>query len=148
MTKTHSLLVECLMDDEESQIRGWVGTFRFLMLRSISSDTAMLLLNFFFDRYTYVNDESGLSMSHISLWSLSDIRSLMKCIQNSTPMRHKSTHFINIPHYANKVFEFFLGLLNDKLKGRVIVSVLLTNWLIRFRLTKTHLSYLAPHLWY
>ncbi|KAK6622037.1 hypothetical protein RUM44_001844 [Polyplax serrata] len=92
MTKTHSLLVECLMDDEESQIRG----------------------------YTYVNDESGLSMSHISLWSLSDIRSLMKCIQNSTPMRHKSTHFINIPHYANKVFEFFLGLLNDKLKGRVI----------------------------
>lgn len=41
--------------------------------------------------------------------------------QNSTPMRHKSTHFINVPPYANKVFDFFTALLNDKLKNRVMV---------------------------
>lgn len=41
--------------------------------------------------------------------------------QNSTPMRHKSTHFINVPTYANKVFDFFTALLNDKLKNRVMV---------------------------
>lgn len=95
MAKTHSLVVEYLMDDEENQIRG----------------------------YSYVNDESGLLMGHISLWSLTDIRSMLKCIQNSTPMRHKATHFINVPSYANKVFEFFIGLLNDKLKSRIMVMI-------------------------
>jgi len=43
-------------------------------------------------------------------------------LQNSTPMRHKATHFFNVPHYANKVFEFFIALLNDKLKDRIMVS--------------------------
>lgn len=91
MARAHSLVVECLMDDEENQIRG----------------------------YSYCNDESGLTMGHISLWSLNDIRKILQCIQNSTPMRHKATHFFNVPHYANKVFEFFIALLNDKLKDRI-----------------------------
>jgi hypothetical protein len=43
-------------------------------------------------------------------------------LQNSTPMRHKATHFFNVPHYANKVFEFFIALLSDKLKNRIMVS--------------------------
>jgi hypothetical protein len=37
-------------------------------------------------------------------------------------MRHKATHFFNVPHYANKVFEFFIALLSEKLKDRVMVS--------------------------
>ena len=37
-------------------------------------------------------------------------------------MRHKATHFFNVPHYANKVFEFFISLLNEKLKDRIMVS--------------------------
>jgi hypothetical protein len=37
-------------------------------------------------------------------------------------MRHKATHFFNVPHYANKVFEFFIALLNTKLKNRIMVS--------------------------
>ncbi|KAJ9573518.1 hypothetical protein L9F63_009082 [Diploptera punctata] len=91
MVRCHSLVVECLMDEDENQIRG----------------------------YSYCNDESGLTMGHISLWSLTDIRKILRCIQNSTPMRHKATHFFNVPHYANKVFEFFIGLLNEKLKDRI-----------------------------
>nr|CAD7406111.1 unnamed protein product [Timema cristinae] len=91
MVRVHSLLVECLMDEEESQVRG----------------------------YTHINDETGLSMGHISLWSLSDIRKMSKCVQKSTPMRHKSSHFLNIPHYANKIMEFFIMLLNEKLKSRI-----------------------------
>ncbi|PSN51630.1 hypothetical protein C0J52_09444 [Blattella germanica] len=91
MVRCHSLVVECLMDDEENQIRG----------------------------YSYCNDESGLTMGHISLWSLTDIRKILRCIQNSTPMRHKATHFFNVPHYANKVFEFFIALLSEKLKDRI-----------------------------
>jgi hypothetical protein len=37
-------------------------------------------------------------------------------------MRHKATHFFNVPHYANKIFEFFIALLNEKLKDRIMVS--------------------------
>lgn len=44
--------------------------------------------------------------------------------QNSTPMRLKDTHFLNIPAYANKVIEFAMNILNDKLKKRIIVSAL------------------------
>ncbi|XP_075236375.1 clavesin-1-like isoform X2 [Lycorma delicatula] len=93
MARVHSLVVESLMDDPENQIRG----------------------------YTYVNDESGLTMGHISLWSFSDIRNMLRCIQNSTPMRHKSTHFVNVPSCANKVFEFITSLLNDKLRKRFMI---------------------------
>ncbi|KAL1115223.1 hypothetical protein AAG570_007254 [Ranatra chinensis] len=93
MAKVHSIAVESLMDDEENQIRG----------------------------YTYINDESGLSMGHLSLWSLTDMRNMSRCVQYSTPMRHKSTHFINVPSFASKMFEFFSSLLNDKLKKRITV---------------------------
>ncbi|XP_071448806.1 clavesin-1 [Hetaerina americana] len=89
--RTHSVVVEVLMDEEESQIKGFV----------------------------YINDESGLQMSHLSMWSFSELRRITKCIQNSTPMRHKETHFINIPSFANKLIEFVISILSDKLKKRV-----------------------------
>lgn len=31
--------------------------------------------------YTHVNDESGLIMGHISIWSLNDMRKIIRCIQ-------------------------------------------------------------------
>ncbi|XP_076178565.1 clavesin-2 [Ptiloglossa arizonensis] len=93
MARTHSLVVEALMDDEENQVRG----------------------------YTYINDESGLTMGHLSAWSLMDIRNMLRCIQNSTPMRHKETHFVNIPSCATKIIEFAISLLNNKLRARISV---------------------------
>lgn len=39
-------------------------------------------------------------------------------------MRLKESYFVNLPAYANKVMEFAMGVLNDKLKKRVIVSYL------------------------
>lgn len=93
MARAHSLVVEALMDDEENQVRG----------------------------YTHINDESGLTMGHLSAWSLTDIRNMLRCIQNSTPMRHKETHFVNIPTCAIKIIEFGISLLNDKLKNRILV---------------------------
>lgn len=53
MARVHSLVTESLMDDELNQIYG----------------------------YTYINDEAGFQMAHISLWSLTDIRNMLKCIQ-------------------------------------------------------------------
>ncbi|XP_023159087.1 clavesin-1 isoform X2 [Ceratitis capitata] len=93
MARVHSLICEGLLDDEQSQVAG----------------------------YVYINDESGINMGFASLWSLSDLRSMVKCIQNSTPMRHKETHFVNIPQFANRIIELGVSLLSDKLKGRITV---------------------------
>ena len=53
MARAHSLVCESLLDDEESQIAG----------------------------YSHLNDESGMSMSLLSLWTLTDIKNMLGCIQ-------------------------------------------------------------------
>lgn len=53
MTRVHSLISEALMDDEVNQVHG----------------------------YTYVNDEGGFQMAHLSVWSLTDIRNILRCVQ-------------------------------------------------------------------
>jgi hypothetical protein len=94
MAKAHAMVVESLLDEEESQVAG----------------------------YCYITDEGGLTMNHISLWSLVDLKKMSKCIQVSSPMRHKETHFINIPSIANKVIEFALSLVSEKLKKRMFLD--------------------------
>lgn len=47
---------------------------------------------------------------------------VFQIVQNSTPMRFKESYFVNLPAYANKVMEFAMSVLNEKLKKRVIVS--------------------------
>lgn len=37
-------------------------------------------------------------------------------------MRHKESHFVNIPSFANKVIEFALGLTTEKLKKRMFLD--------------------------
>lgn len=92
MAKVHGLIAESLMDDEESQISG----------------------------YTYINDESGMSVAHLSLFSLTEMRNLIRSVQFSTPMRHKETHFINLPKFAQQIIDFIMMLLSDKLKSRAM----------------------------
>lgn len=51
--RLHSLVTESMLDDEESQVCG----------------------------YSYIYDHSELTMSHISLWTLTDIKKIIRCIQ-------------------------------------------------------------------
>lgn len=88
------MVVESLLDEQESQVAG----------------------------YLYITDEAGLTMNHVSLWSLVDLKKMSKCIQVSSPMRHKETHFVNIPSFANKVIEFALSLTSEKLKKRMFLD--------------------------
>ena len=125
MAKVHSIVVETLMDDEENQVCG----------------------------YTHINDESGLTMGHLSSWTLTDIRNMLRCIQNSTPMRHKETHFINIPSYGTKLIEFGISLLNEKLKKRILVIIILDFYFLKCENFKSsHLIYrytkiLTNYIW-
>ncbi|XP_055608419.1 clavesin-1-like [Uranotaenia lowii] len=93
LIRVHSLVVESLLDEEESQIAG----------------------------YVHIIDDSDLSMAFLGIWSFADIKSLAHCVQNSLPMRQKENHFVNLPPFANKLSEFILSVLSDKLKDRVFV---------------------------
>lgn len=93
MARIHSIIAEFLLDDEKNQIYG----------------------------YTYLNDEAGLTMNHFSTWSFTDIRNMLRCIQNSMPARNKETHLINIPSSVAKILEFSISLLSDKLKSRIFI---------------------------
>lgn len=53
MARVHSMIVELLLDEPRSQLLG----------------------------YTHVNDEAGMQMPHVSLWSLTDVRIMLNCIQ-------------------------------------------------------------------
>lgn len=64
MARAHGLVCEALMDDQLNQVYG----------------------------YTYINDESGLLMGHVSLWSLTDIKAIMGCIQVRLPLNCSPTH--------------------------------------------------------
>lgn len=76
MTRAHSLMTEAYLDDEESQVAG----------------------------YTHINDEEGLSMGHLSLWSLTEIRNIIKCIQVS--LVHKLSTTLHYANYCLCVFLF------------------------------------------
>lgn len=45
--------------------------------------------------------------------------------QSAIPVRHKESHFMNIPTYANKILDFAMSVLSDKLKKRIFVSILI-----------------------
>lgn len=72
-------------------------------------------------------------------------------------MRFKESYFVNLPAYANKVMEFAMSVLNEKLKKRVIVSTkpnifnrsILWNWfcfvvkIVRFVCIDVNLNHLS-----
>ncbi|XP_077283071.1 clavesin-1-like [Arctopsyche grandis] len=91
--KTHALITELLIDDELNQIYG----------------------------YSFINDYNNLTMSHVSMFSLTDIKMLLECSQNVNPLRNKANYFINTPSVAQQVLSFVISLLNDKMKKRFIV---------------------------
>ncbi|CAD6239905.1 GSCOCG00002413001-RA-CDS [Cotesia congregata] len=93
MMRAQTLAFEAVIGDEENQVRG----------------------------YTYVYDFSGLTMSHLSLFSLTEIRKVVNWIQNGIPMQQKMAYLFNVPKNATKVIDFSMSLLNDKFKDSIAV---------------------------
>lgn len=89
--RLNSLIFGYLMDEEESQICG----------------------------YVYIIDASKVSLKHVSMFSFVDIKNWLNCLQKAIPTRMKEYHFINLPGYANTIVDFGLSVMSDKMKKRV-----------------------------
>lgn len=85
---------ETLMEDEESQVRGFV----------------------------YIGDGKGVGFPYLTLFTPQEAVRLVKNGERTIPMRHKEAHGFNIPSSLKFAVDFGLNLVTDKFKKRIKVS--------------------------
>jgi len=90
--KAIMLTFESMLEDEETQIRG----------------------------FSHILDESGITLSHLTLWNPSDLSKIFGTCEKSMPMRHKRLDFVRLPTLLNYVYEFATNtLMSEKLRNRI-----------------------------
>jgi len=91
--RAHIMTFEALLEDEENQIRG----------------------------FTYIFDCSGLTLSHLSIWTPQEVARILSICEKNLPMRHGAIHLLNLPFAMWAVLEFCKALLSSKIKKRFCV---------------------------
>lgn len=89
--RLNCLFFGCLLDEEESQIAG----------------------------YVFILDLSKISMKFISSMSLTDLKNWISCFVKAFPLRMRQIHIVNLPRFAKALAELGLNLMSEKLKKRV-----------------------------
>jgi hypothetical protein len=89
--RLNSLLFAYLLDEEESQIAG----------------------------YVYIIDATQVSAKYLSLFSIVEFKKWVKCIQSAVPVRIKEYHIFNLSPMANKLAQIVLEVMQPKLRNRV-----------------------------
>ncbi|EDS40104.1 conserved hypothetical protein [Culex quinquefasciatus] len=91
MARNVFLFLETLADDEETQIGG----------------------------YVVVLDYADISMQLLALWSLTEVRNAIECVNKSLPMRIKEVHVAGFPKLAVMIGDLAISCLSQKLKERL-----------------------------
>ncbi|XP_065082760.1 alpha-tocopherol transfer protein-like [Ochlerotatus camptorhynchus] len=65
-----------------------------------------------------VFDMEGFTMAHIAQWPVTDLHRYVSYMINTTPMRIKGIHLVNIPKYAVSFAELIISFFNAKQKSR------------------------------
>ncbi|XP_058059863.1 retinaldehyde-binding protein 1-like [Anopheles bellator] len=65
-----------------------------------------------------IMDFSGMSMAHVGMWSLSDVRLMAEYVNELIAMRVKEVHMTQVPKFAWLLLDLFLPLLSAKMKER------------------------------
>ena len=68
--------------------------------------------------FTYVFDEAGVSWSHLSIWTPSEVSKAFSCCERALPMRHRDINFLNLPWTMSLIFQFAKSLLSEKIRNR------------------------------
>ncbi|XP_012279299.1 alpha-tocopherol transfer protein-like isoform X3 [Orussus abietinus] len=93
MCKIHAITYEALMEDEESQIRGFV----------------------------HFADGAGVSFPHLTLFTPREAVRIVKNGERTVPMRHKEVHAINAHPSLKFALDFGMSLISEKIRNRVKV---------------------------
>lgn len=84
---------QAMYDDEESQIAGFVFVF----------------------------DYSGITMSHVGMFSLLDFKNFLTCVRKGIPLRITCILVLKMPAYLQPFYEITYSLLSTKLQQRFIM---------------------------
>ena len=85
--------LQALLEEEENQIRG----------------------------FTYIFDCSGLTLSHLSIWTPQEVGKVFSICEKNLPMRHRDINLLMLPFPMWAVFEFCKTLLSAKIRKRFSV---------------------------
>ncbi|XP_058805531.1 alpha-tocopherol transfer protein-like [Phymastichus coffea] len=91
MCKIHAITYEALMEDEESQVRGFV----------------------------HFADGAGVSFPHLTLFTPKEAVRIVKNGERTLPMRHKEVHAINAHPSLKFALDFGMSLISEKIRSRV-----------------------------
>ncbi|XP_063987303.1 alpha-tocopherol transfer protein-like [Diachasmimorpha longicaudata] len=91
MCKIHAITYEALMEDEESQVRGFV----------------------------HFADGAGVSFPHLTLFTPREAVRIVKNGERTVPMRHKEVHVINAHPSLKFALDFGMSLISEKIKSRI-----------------------------
>ncbi|KAJ8682093.1 hypothetical protein QAD02_017885 [Eretmocerus hayati] len=91
MCKIHAITYEALMEDEESQVRGFV----------------------------HFADGAGVSFPHLTLFTPKEAVRIVKNGEKTLPMRHKEVHAINVNPSLKFALDFGMSLISEKIRSRV-----------------------------
>lgn len=97
--RAHIMTFEALLEEEETQLRG----------------------------FTYIFDCSGITFSHLSIWSPAEVAKLFSICEKNLPMRHRDINLLHLPFPMWAVFEFCKSLLSSKIRKRFSVHSNLTK---------------------
>lgn len=89
-----AIVAETLMEDEESQVRGFV----------------------------YCADGKGVGFPYLTLFTPREACRIVKNGEKTVPMRHKEGHGFNVPPSLKFAVDFGFSLISDKFKKRIKVS--------------------------
>lgn len=75
--------------------------------------------------FILVCDFSNITLAHLNILSISEIRLLSKVANNSIPMRAQEVHFVNVPSAGLTIANLALQLATENLRNRTFVSLLI-----------------------
>ena len=87
--RAHLITYEALLADEECQING----------------------------VSYIFDEEGVNLSHVGMWTPTDVTRAFKCSEKAIPLRHREVNFVNMPWSMYLIYQFAKNLLSHKLRS-------------------------------
>ncbi|XP_055607694.1 retinaldehyde-binding protein 1-like [Uranotaenia lowii] len=69
--------------------------------------------------FTHIFDNSDMTMSHVTCWTLENLSNYLRSVINGVPIRLKENHFCNVPSFAAQIRKFCLSFASEKLKSRI-----------------------------
>uniref|UniRef100_A0A182WJG3 CRAL-TRIO domain-containing protein n=1 Tax=Anopheles minimus TaxID=112268 RepID=A0A182WJG3_9DIPT len=91
MIRLNMLVAEALLDEEANQIAG----------------------------FTHIFDNGGMTMSHVTCWTLDNLAGYLRSVINCVPVRLKENHFVGVPTFAAQISKYCLSFASEKLRSRI-----------------------------